>query len=67
MSKRLAKFKIRLNLPDLQIQIQQENQILFLKCHSPRIEHKDIEEKYRSFIKKNNKKLEELEDIFDSF
>ena len=30
MSKRQSKFKIRLNLPDLQIQIQQENQILFL-------------------------------------
>lgn len=67
MSKRQTKIKMRLNLPDLQIKLQQENQILFLKCHSPRSEHKEIEDKYRSFIKKNNQELEELEEIFCSF
>jgi hypothetical protein len=64
MIKRQTKIKVRLNLPDLQIKVQQENQILFLKCHSPRSEHKEIEDKYRSFIKKNNQELEEL---FGSF
>ena len=64
MSKRQTKIKVRLNLPDLQIKVQQENQILFLKCHSPRNEHKEIEDRYRSHISKNNKELEEL---FGSF
>ena len=64
MSKRQTKIRVRLNVPDLQIKLQQENQILFLKCHSSKTEHKRIEDRYRAHIKKNNKELEEL---FSSF
>tara|TARA_Y100001935_G_C17184310_1_gene446761 strand:+ start:431 stop:625 length:195 start_codon:yes stop_codon:yes gene_type:complete len=64
MSNRHLNQKRRLNIPDLQTRIQQENQILFLKCHSPKTEHKKIEEKYREHLKRIN---DELEEIFNGF
>lgn len=55
---------MRLNIPNLQTRLQQENQILFLKCHSPKEEHKEIEDKYRENIRKIN---EEIEELFSGF
>ena len=64
MSNRHIKQKTRLNIPNLQTRLQQENQILFLKCHSPKKEHKEIEDKYRENIRKIN---EEIEELFSGF
>lgn len=50
----------RLSIPKIQVKLKQENQILFLKCNSPKSEHKMIEKKYKAKIDEIQKELDEL-------